>query len=43
MAKDVYATFIKIAVEQGGLSESFATQYIKTLKSNGRYLEDTWS
>ncbi|MES2121727.1 MAG: sulfite reductase [Chlamydiota bacterium] len=42
MAKDVESTLITIAQEQGNLSEEAAKYYIKTLRSDKRYLADVY-
>ena len=42
MAKDVEATMRIIAQEVGGLSETESRQWIKTLRSEKRYLADVY-
>lgn len=42
MAKSVHQALIKIAKEEGHMSEEDATTYIDNLQKNGRYLQDTW-
>ncbi|KAI7864180.1 hypothetical protein BDF14DRAFT_1884493 [Spinellus fusiger] len=43
MAKDVLQTFIGFAQSFGDRSEIKAQEYIKNLRSTGRYQEDIWS
>ncbi|KAJ3122369.1 NADPH-cytochrome P450 reductase [Nowakowskiella sp. JEL0407] len=43
MAKDVTAALQSMAVECGGMDEEGAKQWVKTLKSGGRYQEDVWA
>lgn len=43
MAKDVQTTFYEIAEEQGGMTRTQATDYIKKLMTKGRYSQDVWS
>lgn len=43
MARDVNQTFVNFAVELGGLSEQKALDYVKSLRTTGRYQEDVWS
>jgi len=43
MARDVSKTLVEIAKEVGGKNEEQAVQFVKTLRSSGRYLEDVWS
>lgn len=43
MATDVNQTLEKIAMNMGGLSEVAAKDWIKSLRSQNRYLEDVWS
>ena len=42
MAKDVHNTLIDIIKEQGGLSLEKATEYVKNLRKQKRYLEDVY-
>lgn len=42
MAKDVETTLLQIAQEQGNMSEEAAKLYIKTLRSEKRYLADVY-
>ncbi len=42
MAKDVESTLITIAQQQGNMSEEAAKYYIKTLRSDKRYLADVY-
>ncbi|KAI8989268.1 NADPH-dependent cytochrome P450 oxidoreductase [Pilobolus umbonatus] len=43
MARDVNQTFINMAVEVGNMTEAKAHDYIKNLRTTGRYQEDVWS
>ncbi|KAL0075352.1 NADPH-dependent cytochrome P450 oxidoreductase [Phycomyces blakesleeanus] len=43
MARDVHQTFVNLAVAYGGKTEEQAHDFIKTLRSTGRYQEDVWS
>lgn len=43
MAKDVQQAFYEIAEEQGEMTRSQATDYIKKLMTKGRYSQDVWS
>ncbi|KAI9025360.1 NADPH-dependent cytochrome P450 oxidoreductase [Phycomyces nitens] len=43
MARDVHQTFVNLAITYGGKSEEKANEFIKTLRSTGRYQEDVWS
>ncbi|KAI8143353.1 hypothetical protein BJV82DRAFT_684606 [Fennellomyces sp. T-0311] len=43
MARDVQHTFIEFAQTFGNKSESQAQDYVKNLRSTGRYQEDVWS
>ncbi|ORX56392.1 NADPH-dependent cytochrome P450 oxidoreductase [Hesseltinella vesiculosa] len=43
MARDVQKMFINIAVQYGGKDEQRATEFVKSLRSTGRYQEDVWS
>lgn len=43
MARDVNQTFINCAIEFGGLTEAKASEYVKGLRTTGRYQEDVWS
>jgi NADPH-ferrihemoprotein reductase len=43
MARDVNQTFVKFAQEFGSLDETKAQDYVKNLRSTGRYQEDVWS
>ncbi|XP_056905446.1 P450 (cytochrome) oxidoreductase b isoform X2 [Takifugu flavidus] len=43
MAKDVQLAFYEIAEEQGEMTRSQATDYIKKLMTKGRYSQDVWS
>lgn len=43
MAKDVQLAFCEIAEEQGEMTRSQATDYIKKLMTKGRYSQDVWS
>lgn len=42
MAKSVHQGLIKIAKEEGHMSEEEATKYIDNLQQTGRYLQDVW-
>lgn len=42
MAKAVHHSLIKIAMEEGHMSEQQATEYIDNLQKGGRYLQDVW-
>ncbi|KAF9396604.1 NADPH-cytochrome P450 reductase [Podila verticillata] len=43
MAREVNHRLIEIAVECGEMTEEKATNYVKELRSRGRYEEDVWS
>lgn len=43
MARDVNQTFINCAVEFGGMTETKAHEFVKGLRTTGRYQEDVWS
>lgn len=43
MAKDVEQELTKIVMQQGGLSEEAAKEYLAKLESSDRYLKDVWS
>lgn len=43
MARDVQQTFISFAEKYGGKSIEQAQDYVKKLRSTGRYQEDVWS
>ncbi|KAG1220142.1 hypothetical protein G6F68_021277 [Rhizopus microsporus] len=43
MARDVNQTFVKFAQQFGGLDELKSQDYVKNLRSTGRYQEDVWS
>ncbi|KAG0349055.1 NADPH-cytochrome P450 reductase [Podila humilis] len=43
MAREVNHRLIEIAIECGEMSEEKATNYVKELRSRGRYEEDVWS
>ncbi|GBC06951.1 hypothetical protein RclHR1_07160009 [Rhizophagus clarus] len=43
MARDVNTSLIQIAQSCGGMDEVRATNYVKDLRSKGRYQEDVWS
>ncbi|CAO3676228.1 unnamed protein product [Umbelopsis ramanniana] len=43
MAKDVQSAFIEFAQQFGGQSPEEAEQYVKNLRSKGRYQEDVWA
>jgi NADPH-ferrihemoprotein reductase len=43
MARDVNTALIQVAQSYGGMDETSATNYIKDLRSKGRYQEDVWS
>lgn len=42
MAKAVHQSLIKIAMEEGNMSEPAASEYIDNLQKSGRYLQDVW-
>jgi sulfite reductase (NADPH) flavoprotein alpha-component len=42
MAKDVHGTLLKIASEQGGMSEEQATFYLRKMKQEKRYQRDVY-
>ncbi|KAI9004843.1 hypothetical protein CLU79DRAFT_782318 [Phycomyces nitens] len=42
MAKDVQHTFTVIAQQYGNMAEEKAIEFIKSLRSTGRYQEDVW-
>ncbi|KAK4520037.1 uncharacterized protein ATC70_008165 [Mucor velutinosus] len=43
MARDVNQTFINCAIEYGGMTDEKAHEYVKGLRTTGRYQEDVWS
>ncbi|KAG2216584.1 hypothetical protein INT45_004505 [Circinella minor] len=43
MARDVNQTFVSFAIEFGGKTEQQAQDYVKNLRTSGRYQEDVWS
>jgi NADPH-ferrihemoprotein reductase len=43
MANDVNKQLESTAMQIGKLSETAAKQWVKNLRSKGRYLEDVWS
>ena len=43
MARDVNQTFVRFAQDFGGMNENKALDYVKNLRSTGRYQEDVWS
>lgn len=43
MARDVNTALIQMAQSCGGMDETSATNYVKDLRSKGRYQEDVWS
>ncbi|KAI8979817.1 hypothetical protein BDF20DRAFT_819302 [Mycotypha africana] len=43
MARDVNQTFIHFAKEFGSMEDAKAQEYIKSLRTTGRYQEDVWS
>jgi NADPH-ferrihemoprotein reductase len=43
MARDVNQSFINCAIEFGGLTDVKAHEYVKSLRTTGRYQEDVWS
>ncbi|GAA5800589.1 hypothetical protein HPULCUR_006025 [Helicostylum pulchrum] len=43
MARDVNQSFINCAIEFGGMADTKAHDYIKGLRTTGRYQEDIWS
>ncbi|KAK9767368.1 hypothetical protein K7432_002905 [Basidiobolus ranarum] len=43
MAKDVHKVIVETAMEVGGLEEEQANEYVKTLRTGGRYQEDVWA
>jgi NADPH-ferrihemoprotein reductase len=43
MARDVNQTFVNFAIELGGLTDQKAHDYVKSLRTTGRYQEDVWS
>ncbi|KFH68951.1 hypothetical protein MVEG_05753 [Podila verticillata NRRL 6337] len=43
MAREVNHQLVEIAMECGGMTEDKATNYVKDLRSKGRYEEDVWS
>lgn len=43
MARDVNQSFINCAIEFGGMSDTKAYDYVKGLRTMGRYQEDIWS
>jgi sulfite reductase (NADPH) flavoprotein alpha-component len=42
MAKDVHQTLLEIIIEQGGLNNEQAEDYLKALRSNKRYQKDVY-
>ena len=42
MAKDVHATILKIAEQQGGMSRETAEEYVTNLKDQHRYHRDVY-
>ncbi len=42
MAPDVHKAFVEIVQKEGGMSAEKATEFIKSLKREGRYLEDVY-
>ncbi|KAI8079236.1 hypothetical protein BDF21DRAFT_438695 [Thamnidium elegans] len=43
MARDVNQSFINCAIEFGGMTDTKAHDYVKGLRTTGRYQEDIWS
>jgi len=43
MARDVNTALVQIAQSYGGMDETSGTNYVKDLRSKGRYQEDVWS
>ncbi|KAI9471882.1 MAG: hypothetical protein EXX96DRAFT_582086 [Benjaminiella poitrasii] len=43
MARDVNQTFVHCAMEFGGMDDAKAHEFVKGLRTNGRYQEDVWS
>ncbi|CEP08857.1 hypothetical protein [Parasitella parasitica] len=43
MARDVNQTFVRFGQEFGGLDEEKAQDFVKNLRTTGRYQEDVWS
>jgi len=43
MAREVNRAIVDIVKEMTGKSEDDSVQYVKKLRSSGRYLEDVWS
>ncbi|KAI8372096.1 hypothetical protein BD560DRAFT_369315 [Blakeslea trispora] len=43
MARDVNQTFVQFAQQFGGMEEVKAQEYVKTLRTTGRYQEDVWA
>jgi NADPH-ferrihemoprotein reductase len=43
MARDVNQTFVNMGVEFGGMDNIKAQDYVKSLRTTGRYQEDVWS
>ncbi|OAC97849.1 hypothetical protein MUCCIDRAFT_31063 [Mucor lusitanicus CBS 277.49] len=43
MARDVNQTFVNCAIEYGGMTDEKAHEYVKGLRTTGRYQEDVWS
>lgn len=43
MARDVNQTFVNCAIEFGGMTDAKAHEYVKGLRTTGRYQEDVWS
>ncbi|KAL1918647.1 uncharacterized protein VTP21DRAFT_2669 [Calcarisporiella thermophila] len=43
MAKEVNLTLVRIAQELGAMTQQEAMDWVKDLRSNGRYMEDVWS
>ena len=42
MAKDVHATLLRIAADQGGMTPAAAATWIDELRRAGRYLRDVY-
>ncbi len=43
MPQDVRNAFLSVCIQQGGLSEQDAENYIRKLEMSGRYTTETWS
>ncbi|ORX94684.1 NADPH-dependent cytochrome P450 oxidoreductase [Basidiobolus meristosporus CBS 931.73] len=43
MAKDVHKVIVDMAVESGAFGEEEANEYVKKLRTGGRYQEDVWA